>query len=340
MKNPFRKFICLLLVAMLLMGCQQSQPLASEETLPDDLKVIKVDGPMAYGIDTEGKLDSEGLYYPYTGGEMTLDLYLRIDGMWEAGVTILLFLNGQPQPYRQEGSDETAYMHTVYPESQTDNLFGISFIPVAGVVGETLELCIMYLPAYHHANSNGSYPWYDASNAVFYMTRLRLEKMPRNSELPLAEDRIFSVKVRCGAEQMFQGEGNQIGTDGKWMLGFNWLDENGNEFDRHRGVDRMRIYVEISGGLAKEYILILYVDDQPVLSNGRALWLNVSQDQTLLAEMEVDTTGFEYMMFAVLLEKEYFGGSVGWRAYPTDANFIVFSMGASWLNNVKADVSP
>ena len=75
MNKQMHKIICLLLVTALLMGCQQSQPLASEETLPDDLKVIKVDGPMAYGIDTEGKLDGEGLYYPYTGGEMALDLY-------------------------------------------------------------------------------------------------------------------------------------------------------------------------------------------------------------------------------------------------------------------------
>lgn len=329
MKNQFRIIMCLLLAAALLLGCQQSQPLASEETLPDDLKVIKVDGPMAYGIDTEGKLDGEGLYYPYTGGEMMLDLYLRIDGMHEAGVTILLFLNGQPQPYRQEGSEETAYMHTVYPQSRIDNLFGISFVPVTGSVGETLELCVMYLPAYRHANSNGNYPWYDASNAVFYMTRIRLEKMPWKSELPLTEDRVLSFKERRDAEDLFYGEGNQIGADGKWMLGFNWLDENRNESDRHGESDRMRIYVEISGGLAKDYVLILYVDDQPVLWNGRSLRLNVSQDQTLLTEIDVDTTGFEYMMFAVLLEKEYFGGRAGWKAYPTDANFIVFCMTAS-----------
>ena len=329
MKNQFRIIMCLLLAAALLLGCQQSQPLASEETLPDDLKAIKVDGPMAYGIDTEGKLDGEGLYYPYTGGEMMLDLYLRIDGMHEAGVTILLFLNGQPQPYRQEGSEETAYMHTVYPQSRIDNLFGISFVPVTGSVGETLELCVMYLPAYRHANSNGNYPWYDASNAVFYMTRIRLEKMPWKSELPLTEDRVLSFKERRDAEDLFYGEGNQIGADGKWMLGFNWLDENRNESDRHGESDRMRIYVEISGGLAKDYVLILYVDDQPVLWNGRSLRLNVSQDQTLLTEIDVDTTGFEYMMFAVLLEKEYFGGRAGWKAYPTDANFIVFCMTAS-----------
>ena len=335
MNKQMRKIICLLLIATLLMGCQQSQPLASEETLPDDLKVIKVDGPMAYGIDTEGKLDGEGLYYPYTGGEMMLDLYLRIDGMHEAGVTILLFLNGQPQPYRQEGSEETAYMHTVYPKSRIDNLFGISFVPVTGSVGETLELCVMYLPAYRHANSNGNYPWYDASNAVFYMTRLRIEKMPRKKESPLTEDRVLSFKEHRGAEDMFYGEGHQIGTDGKWMLGFNWLDADGNEFDRYRELDRMRIYVEILGGMAKDYVLILYVDDQPVLWNGRSMWLNVSQDDTLLAEIEVDTAGFEYMMFAVLLEKEYFGGRAGWKAYPTDANFIVFCMTASWLQNGK-----
>ena len=329
MKNQFRIIMCLLLAAALLLGCQQSQPLASEETLPDDLKVIKVDGPMAYGIDTEGKLDGEGLYYPYTGGEMMLDLYLRIDGMHEAGVTILLFLNGQPQPYRQEGSEETAYMHTVYPQSRIDNLFGISFVPVTGSVGETLELCVMYLPAYRHANSNGNYPWYDASNAVFYMTRIRLEKMPRIKDLPLTEDRVLSFKERRDAEDLFYGEGNQIGADGKWMLVFNWLDENGNESDRHGESDRMRIYVEISGGMAKNYVLILYVDDQPVLWNGRSMWLNVSQDQTLLTEIDVDTTGFEYMMFAVLLEKEYFGGRAGWKACPTDANFIVFAMGAN-----------
>ena len=323
MKKQMYKVICLLLIAALLTGCQQMQTDPHEETLPDNLQIIQVDGPLAYGIDTEGKLDSEGLYYPYTGGKMTLDLYLQANGMQESGITVLLFLDGQPQPYQLEGSEETAYMHTVYPQSQNDNLFGISFIPVTGSVGETLELCIMYLPAYHHANSNGTYPWYDESNVTFYMTRIKLEKAPSETVLPEVKDRVLSLSSYNSEEKCY---GRWIGIDAEWNLSFDVLDANGDVITGLGEGDRMRIYLELSGNPAEEYVLILYIDEEPVLIEGNALTFQVIENQTLSVEINLDCAGFDYMMFAVLLEKNYSGDAVGWEAYPTEDNFRVFRM--------------
>lgn len=325
MKKRIYKAICLLLIAALLAGCQQIQTDPLGETLPDNLQIIQVDGPLAYGIDTEGKLDSEGLYYPYTGGEMTLDLYLQANGMQESGITVLLFLNGQPQPYQLESSEETAYMHTVYPQSQNDNLFDISFVPVTGSVGETLELCIMYLPAYHHSNSDGTYPWYDESNVTFYMTRIKLEKAPAEVELPEIPDRVMSMKSYSSEEKCY---GRWIGIDAEWNLYHDVLDADGNVISGIGESDWGRIYLELSGNPAEEYVLILYVDDKPVLMDGEALTFRVVEDQTLSAEIELECSGFDYMMFAILLEKNYSGDTVGWEAYPTEENFNVFSMKA------------
>lgn len=315
--------ICLLLIVTLLVGCQQTQPTPHEETLPDNLQIIQVDGPLAYGIDTEGKLDSEGLYYPYAGGEMTLDLYLQANGMQESGITVLLFLDGQPQPYQLEGSEKTAYMHTVYPQSQNDNLFGISFIPVTGSVGETLELCIMYLPAYHHSNSDGTYPWYDESNVTFYMTRIKLEKAPSETVLPEVKDRVLSLSSYNSEGKCY---GRWIGIDAEWNLSFDVLDANGDVITGLGEGDRMRIYLELSGNPAEEYVLILYVDEEPVLIEGNALTFQVIEDQTRSVEIDLDCSGFDYMMFAILLEKNYSGDTVGWEAYPTEDNFRVFRM--------------
>lgn len=323
MKKRIHKVLCLLLIATLLAGCQQIQIDPVGETLPDNLQIIQVDGPLAYGIDTEGKLDSEGLYYPYTGGEMTLDLYLQANGMQESGITVLLFLNGQPQPYLLESSDETAYMHTVYPQSQNDNIFGISFTPITGSIGDTLELCIMYLPAYHHSNSNGTYPWYDESNVTFYMTRIKLEKAPSETVLPEVKDRVLSLSS-CNSEEKCYGR--WIGIDAEWNFSFDVLDANGNVITGLGEGDRMCIYLELSGNPAEEYVLILYVDDKPVLIDGAALTFQVVEDQTLMVEIDLDCGGFDYMMFAVLLEKNYSGDTVGWEAYPTEDNFRVFRM--------------
>lgn len=323
MKKQICKMIGIFLGAALLVGCQQMRTDSAEDTLPDNLQIIQVDGLRAYGIDTEGKLDSEGLYYPYTGGEMSLNLYMKANGMQESGITVLLFLNGQPQPYRLEDSRETAYMHTVYPQSQSDDLIGIRFTPITGSAGDTLELCIMYLPAYHHANSDGTYPWYDEGNVTFYMTRIKLEQEPSEAVLPPVKDRVLSVTSQSSNEKCF---GRWIGIDAAWDMSFDVLDTEGNVITGLAEGEQYRIFLELSGDPEEEYALILYVDEQPVVVDGKALTFQVTEDQMLSVEIDLDCTGYEYMLFAVLLEKNYFGETVGWEAYPTEDNFRVFSM--------------
>ena len=54
----------------------------------------------------------------YTGGEMTLPIFLESSGRVQTvGIGILLFLDGKPQPYRLEGESEYTYLHIFYPTS-------------------------------------------------------------------------------------------------------------------------------------------------------------------------------------------------------------------------------
>lgn len=322
--------ISLILTAALLNGCYQFMPAPNSGTegfsdaSSGNSQINHIRGLVGYGVDTEGKLDRDGLYYPYTGGEMTLNLFIQASKMEEAGVTVLLFLNGQPQPYTLEGS-ENAYMHTVYPKDINDNIFSISFTPAVGTAGEMVELCILFWQGYGYE----ALGYYEDTfeDTRFFMTRIKLEQMPPEAQLPQVKERVLSLKTWNSDESFIGRSIGSVDHYSSWELTYDTLDTLGNVITDQGQRDRRRFYLKLGKRFSipanEEYVLTVFVDDQPVVIDGKALSFQVTADQTLVAEFELDCTGLEYMLFAILLEKNCSGNAVGWETYPNMFNRLV-----------------
>ena len=107
---------------------------------------------MSFGLADEPLRDETSFYREYAGGELTLPVLLDCTGyIQQVGVGLLLFLDGQVQPYRAAGSDTYEYLHIFYP-SDTEKVFPVTFVPVTGAQGDSPDLYMVgmlapdYLP--------------------------------------------------------------------------------------------------------------------------------------------------------------------------------------------------
>ena len=182
---------------------------AEEELPPGSMSVGPADGTWA--------LDGNGPYMIYPGEEMVLPFQIRATGqIAKNGIGILLFIDGQPQPYKTDDEPEYAYMHVFYPEDGENCIYDFRFTPVVGEEGDDLEIyaaAIIY-PTYSLSDGNAGMVYTSGSTASGF--RLKYEQTPPldtypenkygsllwrfHSRMPPA--RIFPVgqTSRCGSE--------------------------------------------------------------------------------------------------------------------------------------------
>lgn len=80
----------------------------------------------------------ERLPFPYDGGEFRLEYQFSLTGKMDT-VGFLLFLDGQPQPYKvNDTTAEYEYCHSF--SAGEDQSFSFLFEPVTGSTGDTLAL--------------------------------------------------------------------------------------------------------------------------------------------------------------------------------------------------------
>lgn len=282
---------------------------------PDDL--IYNSGSMiiknyitGYGVASEGKLDWQGMYFPYTGGQMELELFLQANGMLTEGVAIMLFLNGRPQPFAL-GESRTAYQHTVYP-GRGETGIGVSFIPVSGVQGETMELCVLYYPSYGaSAAPAGNRAWYQERAAKFFLVRMEMEADPPEAEFPEVTQRLVEYNVSEQYAPPSQHDYWSIICNGKYVSGSITLNTNPMLLD---------LQYTLYSGSQTAYALTIYVDDEPVLYFP---WMPETEkaDYSKLIQARIDCLDLRegaHTVFALLLKQHYWVYGSGWEDYPDE----------------------
>lgn len=364
MKRPPRLLILLLLTAVVLTGCKPSSRSAlSSGTSPEEnsasgSKVSQDGSPQStivydagvisgVGIHTEGSLDGTGLYYTYSGGEMELELYLRSKNLREAGVGILLFLDGQPQPYILGNSEkagikpgltdldtsgDAAYMQVVYPRSNVEEIYSISFTPITGQAGDTLELCVLFLPAPDTYPTSWQLNWFNPDDAWVKMTRVKMEQTPPEAEAPQVPDRVLSSSIEYedidlstyvedsiawnlywkGGRSIFLWKNFQDSIDPNSIILSKTLDQI--VISREETIDLNFVFF---GKSDSEYSLILYVDGEPVFFDGKTLAFRAEENQKLLLSASLDNSDFDEtrIVFAVLLRRNCCVDGEGWKYY-------------------------
>ena len=211
-----KKGICLfLLVALLLTGCTAARPPAStSETIPDvfqeatkaseetqvstSVEANNTDdlGGLGIGAADEPLKDEYGTYRIYNGGEMCTPIKIESTGaLRQAGTGILLFIDGQPQPYRLEDEDSYSYFHCFYPK-RTKEIYNLYFTPITGSAGDTLEVYILSLqkPEYLPSDGNPGMMIY-TSGSIGAGWRLKFEATPPEADFPEKQHRLYDAEI-------------------------------------------------------------------------------------------------------------------------------------------------
>lgn len=311
-----------LILVLMLCGCTCAY---ATETAPEQAQaqIDYITGGIitGRGVDTEGKLDSHGLYFPYTGGEMTLELYLEAQGLEKEGVAVMLFLDGLPQPFRMEGSDQLVYQQMLYPNGGKSSTFPISFTPVTGEAGQTLELCVMYFPSLcSPADPQPLRAWYQEDGVMFCMYRVVMEQTPPEAQLPPVTDRLISWSLEYEDIDLYSWTPGNVA----WNVYFNGSYTNGITLHGYTGEDPLSMEYILFGDSQDDYRVVVYIDGEPVFFDGQIPTFHPSTSQKVSLNAMLDCSGLEgdQIVFAVILRRNYYGEGVGWEFYPGETSDI------------------
>ena len=135
------------LIIMLFVSCTSNEPIdisSIEEAVAEDPfeeaeSQMEVLGSMVHGLND--KLD-ENEFIEYSGTDVEIDYYVELEGNVN-NVGFLLFLKGEPQPYKIKGIEtEYEYMHQLTVDEERKQ-FTFQFSPIVGEEGEVLELQVI-----------------------------------------------------------------------------------------------------------------------------------------------------------------------------------------------------
>ncbi len=141
----------IILFNVLFVSCASNEPIdvssiekeVAEELTEDPFKEaesqMKVLGSLGHGLND--KLD-ENEFIEYSGTDVEVDYYVELEGNVN-NIGFLLFLKGEPQPYKIKGAEtEYEYMHSLTVDEERKQ-FTFQFTPIVGKKGEVLELQVI-----------------------------------------------------------------------------------------------------------------------------------------------------------------------------------------------------
>lgn len=338
-----RRIIALGLTALLLGGCTTANTVIPPETAPNATveDIFQVPGttapnstpqtgsttptentapPLPGGGSFGGSLsagpkqtlqDEKGAYTTYEGGEMEIPFQISATGsVRQKGIGILLFIDGQPQPYRTEDGNY-AYMH-VFSVPQSGILETVfRFVPITGNHGDELELySLSLLDPLRALSENGQGP--SITSAPSSGFRLKYNASPVAS--PETEKDLRLSGVSCSFVNTTY---NEVGS---------WTDRDLLERNESHlfvnGIPDSRSCIvygvsadaavtlrfELWGSPYVHYGVVFFVDNRPVFpEDGAPFFVEVRNGQKTVLEATLSMAEFdgECPVYAVLVPRNY-----------------------------------
>lgn len=249
----------------------------------------------------------------YTGGEMCVSYFLDLEGdhISRDGVGILLFLDGQPQPYRTETDMEYRYMHTVYPESGAKTYVNLFFVPVTGEKGQRHELWAtnMVFP-YVGARWDGIA---GGKTLTAFGSRLLVDfaETPPEAELPQIPDRLISWNTEL--REVKQSELNSKWTAEDLMNRVDYVlyTEGGSSKSVYyiygvTGDRPLKLRFEMWGNPLLQWGLVIFIDHVPIsVAPEDIMQLQTEVGMKTIVEMDVDISDFgeESIIYAMFVPR-------------------------------------
>ena len=219
----------------------------------------------------------ERLPFPYDGGEFRLDYRFSLTGKMDT-VGFLLFLDGQPQPYKvNDTTAEYEYCHS-FP-AEEDQSFSFLFEPVTGSAGDTLALTVVSItnPDFQpDMESTSSYGWYHKTLDSCVELKFNADVPATHSDLPPVRE-IFSqseVREEKATAQYVENELPKYGWGGVSMdtldsgIYYTFSCDGGITYDNLCISAPVPLRFTMCGTAGTSYSIAFFLDHQPVKFDG------------------------------------------------------------------------
>lgn len=270
-------------------------------------------GGINIGPEGQPLMDEIGPYRLYEGGELSMPFAIHATGsIGDQGIGILLFLDGMPQPYKIEENGAYQYMHTFYPTSGEAYLADISFIPVTGQSGDTLELYAATILDPDFCIEEGIKGFVYTHGSVVSGTRLRFDAAPPSCDDLISNHRLIS-QTSSYIDSSFSEISGWSDTDLMEKIEAHlYVNDVDDEKDCILyGVtadEPVRIRYEVWGSPYVHYSLIVFLDNVPVFTaEEEILSVTIQNGKKTVIEAELDMTGFdgESVVYVMLVPRNY-----------------------------------
>ena len=276
--------------------------------------------------------DEKGHFYQYEGGEMHMPFSIRASGTCaEHNYGILLFVDGQIQPYKTPDNDNYSYMHTFNPERRI--LTELIFTPLTGDEGDVLEICFagIYWPDYSYIE-DGHKGMIITSGAMEGLTRLKMSATPNTVDCPGVTDRLLSWTV---SQEPLTSKDTRGWTEQDFQEKMEFSFKVNPDVMKNRRSDMVwnisedepiKIRFEVWGNPYVHYGLVLFVDNEPVsVAPENLMFLTVEEGYKTIVEAEIDMTGFdgESVIYAALIPRNARSTDIHTMSWPTMSNYFL-----------------
>jgi len=302
----------------------ESTVAADESTQPSDEDLPL--GDLLIGPAGDRRVDDIGSYRIYPGGEMVLPILIQATGMVaKYGVGVLLFIDGQPQPYKTDDEPEYTYIHIFYPEDGKECIYNSRFVPVTGEQGDDLEIYVAAIIYPTYSLSNGNAVMVYTSGTTAGGTRLKYEATPPEDIYPEKQMWLSDMTVSFEDTTIadFTGWSED---DMREKIDFEFCvnEINGRSARCIYNVSEnnpLALRFELWGNHYVDFGLTFFVDNIPVFNaNFDPLILETQEGKKAIVETMLNLEQFdkESVIYAILAPRNYRSSEVrtiGWLQY-------------------------
>ena len=255
-----------------------SSPLPSQAAAANPFEAAEEDAGLL-AVLTHGAASAdfsesgERLPFHYDGGEFRLEYEFSLTGKMDT-VGFLLFLDGQPQPYKvNDTTAEYEYCHSFPAEG--DQSFSFLFEPVTGSAGDTLALTVVSItnPDFQpDMESTSSYGWYHKTLDSYVEMQFNVDAPAAHSDLPPARE-VFSqseAREEKVTAQYMENELPKYGWDGVTIdtldsgIYYTFSCDGGITYDNLRVSAPIPLQFTMCGTAGTRYSIVFFLDHQPV----------------------------------------------------------------------------
>lgn len=256
----------------------------------------------AYGFGLESPKYEKKIVY--TGEPIEIEYYINNNGT-TMSTGMLMFVNGIPQSYSIAGSSTSTYMHIQEVEENKRAIVRISFVPVCGKAGETVNVRFLSILNPQIRPDQLNYLFGHTNRMTTFMARtieMQMDADAHNTKFPVLDKQRDMTQEEIDQVIYVDSKGNSVDKLG-W---FHFVARNTKDpSSPYLNIRDHKIEYTLQGygGPAAEYIIIPYINQIPVLNEAYPCLMSIeagtkvySQNMTL-SLATIDKTAYKIEQF-------------------------------------------